>query len=808
MKTIKKLPRNINLSMVLPVLLVAVALIAIACPSDTNNNEVEPLKIGYLADYSGSLAELSIAMERGIELAVEQINAAGGVNGQPVTYVTGDTALDSGMATVEARRLIDVEGVHAIVGAVASGITLVVAEGVTADAQIPHITPAATSPGLSNANDNDFLFRTALSDAAQGVVLANNLVEADGMDNVGVLYVNNPYGQGLSREFENNFDGTATLVSYEEDAPSFLAELRQAGTNGAEALVIVGYAETGVILRESLENDLFSTYYFVDANRSEELANVGGADKIEGLRGTSQASAIDTDSADAWNTAYIARYGALPNLPFVRETYDATIALALAAEAADSVEGPAIRDQLRAVATPGGIEVIASLDSITAGLEAVDDGTDVNYQGAASTVDWDSNGDITAGYVAIWEFQDGTPVNQEVIPFSIDNETSSEIEPLKIGFLADYSGSVSYFAPVVENGIQLAIEHLNAAGGVNGLPVSYVTGDTALDPIMSTTEARRLIEVEGVHAIVGPLVSALSLVVAEGVTSEAQIPQVTPASTAPSVTNADDDDFLFRTALSDKAQGAVLANNLVEADGVNNVGLIYFNNAYGQGLSREFENNFDGQVISVPYDGDSVLSYVQELREAARDGATDLVIVGYVETGEIIRQSLENGLFDNFYFVAANRSKDIVEGIGPEAVEGRRGTTQNSGPTNSSTTWDAAYIARFGMLPELAFAREAYDAVITIALATEAADSTDGTAIRDMLRPVASPGGELIIASQESVAAGLRAVDQGRDVNYEGAASSVDWDENGDIQAGYVAIWEFRDGVPVNLEPPIYFELE
>ena len=117
-------------------------------------------------------------------------------------------------------------------------------------------------------------------------------------------------------------------------------------------------------------------------------------------------------------------------------------------------------------------------------------------------------------------------------------------------------------------------------------------------------------------------------------------------------------------------------------------------------------------------------------------------------------------------------------------------------------------MARFGMLPELAFVREAYDAVITIALAAEAADSMDGTAIRDMLRSVASPGGELIIASQASVAAGLRAVDQGIDVNYEGAASSVDWDENGDIQAGYVAIWEFRDGVPVNLEPSIRFELE
>ena len=399
----------------LTALLFSFAFVAVACPSGS-----ESLKIGYLADYSGGLAEFGIEIENGVKLAVDQINAAGGVNGQDVDYVTGDTALDAGMATIEARRLIDVEGVHAIVGPLASGVALAVGEGVAADAQIPVISPSATSPGITGANDNGYLFRTALSDAAQGVVLANNLVEADGVDNVAVVYINNAYGAGLSGVFEDNFDGTATRVSYEEDATSFLGELRAAAANGAESLVIVGYAESEVILRESLENELYENYYFVDGNKSVDLANAVGIASVEGRRGTAPTGGPATDSASAWEEAYIASFGALPSGPFVREAYDAVIAIALAAEAADSVAGPDIRDQLQAVASPGGTVVIASQDSIEAGLNAADAGNDVNYEGAASSVDWNAAGDIAAGYVAIWEYQDGTPVDQETIPFSLN----------------------------------------------------------------------------------------------------------------------------------------------------------------------------------------------------------------------------------------------------------------------------------------------------------------------------------------------------------------------------------------------------
>ena len=407
-----------------------------SCPSDTTAATVSltitnrvtritpvfltqspPLKIGYLADYSGPLAEFGAEIERGVQLAVEQINAAGGVNGQDIEYVTGDTALASGMATVEARRLIDVEGVHAIVGPLASGIALAVGEGVAAAAQIPLISPSATSPGLTGANDNGYLFRTALSDAAQGIVLADNLVEADGVDNVAVVYINNAYGAGLSGAFEDNFDGTVTRVSYEEDATSYLAELRTAAANGAEALVIVGYSESQDILRESIANNLFKTYYFVDGNRSENLATAVGAQSVEGLRGVAPSAGPATDSSNAWNEAYMARYGSSPNLPFVREAYDAVVAIALAAEAANSIEGPAIRNQLRSVSSPAGLKVIASQASIGQGLRAVARGTDVDYEGAASSINWNEVGDVTSGYVNIWEFQNGIPITQETIPF-------------------------------------------------------------------------------------------------------------------------------------------------------------------------------------------------------------------------------------------------------------------------------------------------------------------------------------------------------------------------------------------------------
>jgi len=402
--------------------LAAIAAVGVACGTTTPaSNEGDALKLGFLADYTNQLATLGPEIEKGVELAVEHINEAGGVNGQDVTYVTADSELNATTASTNATRLIDVEGVHAIIGPLASGVTSAVSEGVIASARIPHISPSASSVAITTLNDNDFTFRTTLSDLAQGIVLADDVLEEDGAQNVGVLFVNNAYGSGLERVFDENFDGfnVYTSQSYEEDATTYSAELNSlANLTEGGSLIIIGYNETVQIFQQAEQGDLFETYYFVDGNQTAPFPPEVYPN-LEGLTGTTHGAVAGTSSRNAFDEAFRARYGTNP-VVFTRQAYDAAIAIALAAERAGSLDGVAIRDQLRGVGNAPGREVVATVASLRAGLEAAVNGNDVNYEGVASPVAWDENGDIISGAVEIWEFQNGTPVALREIPVSLD----------------------------------------------------------------------------------------------------------------------------------------------------------------------------------------------------------------------------------------------------------------------------------------------------------------------------------------------------------------------------------------------------
>ena len=327
----------------------ATALVAAACDDDDDDEGGGQLKIAFLADFSGPLAEFGPVIQTGIELAITHINDAGGVNGEDVIFVTGDTMVDPTQGVEEARRLVDVEGVHAIVGPLSSTVTIAVAESVTGAAGVPTISPSATSPAVSNAADSGYLFRSTTSDAAQGVVLAD-LAADEGIDNIGVIFRDDAYGQGLSDAFAAAFSGTVTAASYSADGQaSYLAELQQAADGGAEVLVAIGFPEEAtVFLRESLENDIFSRFLFVDGTQSEDLIDAIGAEFLEGFKGTAPGSGPERPSTAAWNAAYTAEFGDLPTRPFVREAYDAVIAIALAAEAASSTDGAADPRRARA----------------------------------------------------------------------------------------------------------------------------------------------------------------------------------------------------------------------------------------------------------------------------------------------------------------------------------------------------------------------------------------------------------------------------------------------------------------------------
>ena len=383
-------------------LLVACLGLAAACVGD-DADEQEPLKIGLFLNYdTGAVA--SAARQRGFELAVSHINEAGGVLGRPVAFVVADSTADPDVAAVEARRLVEVEGVHAVVGPNTSANALRVAQGVTGPARIPMISPSATSPLLTTADDGDFFFRTALSDIAQGPVLAR-LVRERGFDNVGVLYRDDAWGRGLHETFAAAWDGEIASAAVDPDATTYVAELRVTAAGGAQALVIItSAAEAEPIVREALGEGVYDQFVFGDAARRLALVQAIGGDRLGGMYGTAGVAHPGGEAQEAWNRAYRHAYGELPVTPYVRETYDAAIAIALAAEAAGSVDGAAIRDQLRAVGAAPGEAVIAGAAGVARALEVLASGGDVDYEGASVSLDWDANGDLLRGHIGIWRF--------------------------------------------------------------------------------------------------------------------------------------------------------------------------------------------------------------------------------------------------------------------------------------------------------------------------------------------------------------------------------------------------------------------
>jgi branched-chain amino acid transport system substrate-binding protein len=385
-----------------------------------------PLKIGLLDSYTGDLSDFGPAHENAVRLAAEEINAAGGVLGTPIQIVTGNDATDPSQGVSEATRLIQVEGVSAIIGALASGVTLPVAESVTGPNHILQITHASTSPALTTAKDNDFLFRTTISDAAQGVVLAKVATD-EGIKSACTMYINNAYGQGLSQIFTDNFEkagGTVTAqVPHESEQATYASELAKCTEGNPEALVAPAYPQSArVFLREAVEAGKVKKFLFTDGTKSGDMFATLGWATFDGMKGTA-ASSLDVAAGKAFDAAYSAKYGSVPALPYLREAYDAVYLIALAAEKAGSTDSTAIRDALRDIANPPGEVVSPGTDGFKAALKLIAAGTDINYEGASGPVDMDKNGDVLIGAIEVWHVDAATQSLVTDTVYKVDLET-------------------------------------------------------------------------------------------------------------------------------------------------------------------------------------------------------------------------------------------------------------------------------------------------------------------------------------------------------------------------------------------------
>ncbi len=376
---------------------------------------------------------------------------------------------------------------------------------------------------------------------------------------------------------------------------------------------------------------------------------------------------------------------------------------------------------------------------------------------------------------------------------------------LVLGVLFDHTGSLGDFGRTGDDGVRLAVEHLGAEG--EGIKVTMVSADGATNVESAVLEARRLVTEHDVHAIIGPLGSAAALAVARDVTIPAGIPLISPTATSPGLTTLEDQGLVFRTTASDAAQAPILAR-LAIAEGYRRLGVLYQDDTYGRGLSEAFARLFTGAVTRVAV-APGKASYRTELERAAADGAEALVAMTYVPEATIyLREARELGLFDRFLFVDATASTDLPRILGPEMLEGMKGTApegavpelgaRSSVPTTSA--FASAFEARFERPPVSGLEASAYDIAVCLGLAAGRAGDNVGAKLRVALPDVCGGTGVVLGPGPESVAEALATAKRGDAVNYDGASNAMEWDDAGDLATGSVVIWQFTDGAITEVE--------
>ncbi|WP_169195561.1 MULTISPECIES: ABC transporter substrate-binding protein [unclassified Devosia] len=376
----------------------------------------DDVKIGFLADITGPIAGFAPGMVDAANLAITNVNDQGGIlGGDTLVSVLADSACDGGAAGPAADRLVNAENVVAIFGGFCSGATIAGANGSAIPGNVVMISPASTAPAVAELDDNDLVFRDVVPDSIQGVKAAELLL-AQGTKEVGLTYVNNDYGSGLAGAFADAFvaGGGKVLsnVAHEDGKADYRPEIGQIEASGATTLVIYGYenAGGGAILNQAIEAGSFTQFMGGDGMAGEALLSSRNAADLEGMILT-QAAAAAGPSFDALD-AITKAAGQDVNGTYVTNSYDAVFLLALAIEKSGAADRNGISAALRDVANAPG-EVILPGEWAKA-KELIAAGTDINYEGASGTVEFDAVGDV-AGAINYFVVEGGAVVNKGLV---------------------------------------------------------------------------------------------------------------------------------------------------------------------------------------------------------------------------------------------------------------------------------------------------------------------------------------------------------------------------------------------------------
>lgn len=450
--------QRIWIAIVAILLVVVVVLAAILAGPLLFPAEPNPI-IGTVLPQTGLLEIFGVSMVVAANMAVAHINEGGGVLGKNLVIIHEDSATAAATGVTAARKLVDVDGAQALVGAAASAVSRPMMESVALPSRIVQISPASTSPvftdamaGVENPGDR-FFFRTAPSDALQGPVGATHAYETLGWRNAGILHLDDPYGAGLAGAFEDKFvrlGGTiAAKVAYNPEAVSFTSELQTVFAANPDGIYLVAFPGEGEILLgdwwantawhdiEWLGTDGTTSQTFIDILMDKDI-------DVRGFQGTNPiASLAVEDSAARFVDLFAdATLGLREPQTFDGNTYDAVFLIALAMQAGGSARSESIRANLHRVANPPGEVVSIGPDGWARALELLAAGQDINYEGASGSANFDEFGDVGSDY-EIWEVGD----DGQMFRVKRVQEADIELSPPAPGLFVSPGAAAGIFQP-------------------------------------------------------------------------------------------------------------------------------------------------------------------------------------------------------------------------------------------------------------------------------------------------------------------------------------------------------------------------
>jgi ABC-type branched-subunit amino acid transport system substrate-binding protein len=387
------------------------------------------------------------------------------------------------------------------------------------------------------------------------------------------------------------------------------------------------------------------------------MGNALGEDFTEpgamaGMKGTTPL----TDLSSAFTDRLLEVDPALQDFNYAGETYDAIVITALAAQLAGTNDANVFKAYVNGV-TFGG----EKCEDFAACLEIVNAGGNPDYDGPSGPLSFADAGEPAQGSYGILQFGDDNAIDADATEFVLvgDEANAASDEgpppappgttggPLVIGTLLPLTGSLAFLGPPEVAGAKLAINDINAAGGVLGAPVQLVEGDSGDASTDTATQTVDRLLQSGVNAIIGAASSAVTLTVIDTITG-AGVLEFSPANTGDSFTTYNDNGLYFRTAPPDVLQAIALAD-LIIADGNNTVGFMALNDPYGTGLAENTISNLveaglsEDDIVSITYDPQAA-NFDSEVQQMVEFNPDAIVVIGFEESSRILQGLNDQGI--------------------------------------------------------------------------------------------------------------------------------------------------------------------